>query len=44
VAPEAGHEVGAPAPLADTTRTLLDAPERTFRQWAAENTAAFSTH
>ncbi|CAG6395023.1 hypothetical protein NMG29_03115 [Streptomyces cocklensis] len=35
---------GAPAPIADTTRTLLNAPERTFRQWAAENAAAFSEH
>ncbi|MER5637537.1 NAD(P)H-binding protein [Kitasatospora sp. NPDC002227] len=32
-----------PAPIADTTRTLLGRPERTFRQWATENAAAFAT-
>ncbi|MEW1914365.1 NAD(P)H-binding protein [Kitasatospora sp. NPDC085895] len=31
-----------PAAIADTTRTLLDRPERTFRQWATENAAAFA--
>ncbi|MFI2765331.1 SDR family oxidoreductase [Streptomyces echinatus] len=31
-----------PAPIAETTRTLLGRPERTFRQWAAENAAAFA--
>jgi hypothetical protein len=30
------------AAVADTTRTLLDAPARTFRQWARENVAAFT--
>ncbi|MEU9048645.1 MULTISPECIES: NAD(P)H-binding protein [unclassified Kitasatospora] len=32
-----------PAPIADTTRTLLGTPARTFRQWATENAAAFTT-
>ncbi|WP_406206132.1 NAD(P)H-binding protein [Kitasatospora sp. NBC_01560] len=31
-----------PAPIADTTRTLLGTPARTFRQWATENAAAFT--
>ncbi|MEV4225225.1 NAD(P)H-binding protein [Nonomuraea sp. NPDC049725] len=31
-----------PAAIADTTQTLLGAPARTFRQWAAENAAAFT--
>ncbi|SDT81050.1 Uncharacterized conserved protein YbjT, contains NAD(P)-binding and DUF2867 domains [Streptomyces sp. TLI_053] len=30
-----------PAPVHDTTLTLLGRPARTFRQWAGENTAAF---
>ncbi|GAA1964173.1 SDR family oxidoreductase [Kitasatospora viridis] len=33
-----------PAPIADTTRTLLARPERTFRQWATENATAFDAH
>ncbi|MFE2346567.1 SDR family oxidoreductase [Kitasatospora cineracea] len=32
-----------PTPLGDTTRTLLDTPERTFHQWATEHAAAFTT-
>jgi uncharacterized protein YbjT (DUF2867 family) len=31
----------APAPIAETTQTLLGTPARTFAQWAAENVAAF---
>ncbi|MFJ4667932.1 NAD(P)H-binding protein [Kitasatospora purpeofusca] len=31
-----------PAPVHDTTLTLLGRPARTFRQWAHENTAAFT--
>ncbi|WP_251091519.1 NAD(P)H-binding protein [Streptomyces sp. Caat 7-52] len=31
-----------PAPIAETTRTLLGRPERTFRQWATDNAAAFA--
>ncbi|MEV0192624.1 NAD(P)H-binding protein [Kitasatospora purpeofusca] len=31
-----------PAPVHDTTLTLLGRPARTFRQWARENTAAFT--
>ncbi|MGK5557352.1 NAD(P)H-binding protein [Actinomadura kijaniata] len=31
-----------PAAIADTTGTLLGRPARTFRQWAAENAAAFT--
>ncbi|WP_049572062.1 NAD(P)H-binding protein [Nonomuraea sp. SBT364] len=31
-----------PAAVADTTRTLLGTPARTFRQWAIENAAAFT--
>jgi uncharacterized protein YbjT (DUF2867 family) len=30
------------AAVADTTRTLLDMPARTFQQWARENAAAFT--
>ncbi|MFI9835600.1 NAD(P)H-binding protein [Nonomuraea sp. NPDC051941] len=30
-----------PAPIAETTQTLLGTPARTFAQWAAENVAAF---
>nr|AFD20764.1 putative nucleotide-diphosphate-sugar epimerase [Streptomyces rimofaciens] len=33
-----------PAAIADTTRTLLGRPARTFRQWARENAAAFTRH
>ncbi|MEU4550039.1 NmrA family NAD(P)-binding protein [Nonomuraea dietziae] len=33
-----------PAAIDDTTQTLLGRPARTFRQWAAENAAAFSRH
>ncbi len=33
-----------PAAIADTTRTLLDRPARTFGQWARENAAAFTHH
>ncbi|MGW3046257.1 SDR family oxidoreductase [Kitasatospora sp. NPDC001159] len=33
-----------PAAVADTTETLLGRPARSFRQWAAENSAAFLTH
>lgn len=33
-----------PAAVEDTTQTLLGRPARTFRQWAAENAAAFSGH
>ncbi|MBB3725124.1 NAD(P)H-binding protein [Nonomuraea dietziae] len=33
-----------PAAIEDTTQTLLGRPARTFRQWAAENAAAFSGH
>ncbi|MEV4926830.1 NAD(P)H-binding protein [Streptomyces roseoverticillatus] len=35
----AGH---GPAAVADTTRSLLGRPARTFRQWARENAAAFA--
>ncbi|MFJ1754976.1 SDR family oxidoreductase [Kitasatospora sp. NPDC088134] len=35
---------GAPAALGDTTRTLLDCPERTFREWAAEHAGEFTAH
>ncbi|MFJ5924440.1 SDR family oxidoreductase [Kitasatospora sp. NPDC092948] len=31
-----------PAAIADTTRTLLGTPERSFRQWVTENAAAFT--
>ncbi|MFI6154107.1 NAD(P)H-binding protein [Kitasatospora sp. NPDC051170] len=31
-----------PAPIADTTRSLLGRPERTFHQWAVENATAFT--
>lgn len=31
-----------PAAVADTTRTLLGAPARTFEQWARENAASFT--
>ncbi|MFF5701545.1 NAD(P)H-binding protein [Streptomyces sp. NPDC012794] len=31
-----------PAPIADTTATLLGRPARTFGQWARENAAAFT--
>ncbi|MFD8321917.1 NAD(P)H-binding protein [Kitasatospora purpeofusca] len=31
-----------PAPVHDTTLTLLGRPARTFQQWARENTAAFT--
>ncbi|WP_067568876.1 NAD(P)H-binding protein [Nocardia acidivorans] len=31
-----------PAPIADTTRSLLGTPARTFAQWAREHAAAFS--
>jgi uncharacterized protein YbjT (DUF2867 family) len=31
-----------PAAIADTTRTLLGRPARTFRQWARENAGAFA--
>ena len=30
------------ATVADTTRTLLGTPARTFQQWARENAAAFT--
>ncbi|MEU9129327.1 NAD(P)H-binding protein [Kitasatospora sp. NPDC048540] len=33
-----------PAPIADTTRTLLGRPERSFHQWATENATAFTAH
>ncbi|MFF4011153.1 NAD(P)H-binding protein [Streptomyces sp. NPDC001717] len=33
-----------PAAIADTTATLLGRPARTFRQWAEENSAAFTGH
>ncbi|MFF7990808.1 NAD(P)H-binding protein [Kitasatospora xanthocidica] len=33
-----------PAAIADTTRTLLGRPARTFQQWARENAAAFTRH
>ncbi|MFJ3793326.1 NAD(P)H-binding protein [Kitasatospora sp. NPDC090091] len=33
-----------PAAIHDTTRTLLGRPARTYRQWADENTAAFTRH
>ncbi|MEV7522785.1 NAD(P)H-binding protein [Streptomyces sp. NPDC091371] len=33
-----------PAAVADTTDTLLGRPARTFRQWARENSAAFTGH
>ncbi|MCX5377044.1 NAD(P)H-binding protein [Streptomyces sp. NBC_00091] len=33
-----------PAPIADTTETLLGRPARTYRQWAHENSAAFTGH
>ncbi|WP_369185431.1 SDR family oxidoreductase [Streptomyces sp. Y1] len=31
-----------PAPIAETTHTLLGRPARTFHQWATENAAAFT--
>ncbi|WP_327263561.1 NAD(P)H-binding protein [Streptomyces sp. NBC_01232] len=33
-----------PAPLGDTTETLLGVPARTYRQWARENADAFTGH
>ncbi len=33
---------GVPAPIADTTETLLGTPARTFAQWAEENLQAFA--
>ncbi|GLW69715.1 nucleotide-diphosphate-sugar epimerase [Kitasatospora phosalacinea] len=33
-----------PATVGDTTRSLLGTPERTFRQWAVENAAAFAAN
>ncbi|MEU3482036.1 NAD(P)H-binding protein [Streptomyces sp. NPDC033753] len=33
-----------PASIADTTETLLGRPARTYRQWAHENSAAFTGH
>ncbi|MDH6125396.1 NAD(P)H-binding protein [Kitasatospora sp. GP82] len=33
-----------PAAIADTTRTLLGRPARTFQQWARENVGAFTQH